>query len=233
MTIPLQTLGGVLAGCISLFAYLPYARETVRGVARPNRATWLIWSVVSGLLFASYNAAAGGAARWVPLSDALGPAVIAVLAIRYGKGGWAWLDVACLTLAGLSVIGWVLTGSPMVSLWINLLLLFLGAIPTFRNLYFHPASEPALAWRLFLLSDLLNLLAIEHWAWASAAYPAYIALTAGVINALICRPALKRVINFPSLHCRAPQAAGSLIRSWSSRVLVRSSQDRLESRVSL
>jgi hypothetical protein len=183
---------GLIAGFLSLIAYLPYARDTVRGVAQPNRATWMIWSVVGGLLFASYNAAAGGAARWVPLADALGPAVIAVLAVRYGKGGWSRLDAACLLLAGLSVIGWMVTGSPMVTLGINLFLALLGALPTFRNVYYQPDAEPALVWRLFLLSNVLNLLAIEHWSWSSAAYPVYAVFTAGLVNALICRPASRQ-----------------------------------------
>ncbi len=126
-----QAFCGFLAGFISIAAYVPYARDTARGIARPNRATWVIWSVVGGLLFASYNAAAGGSARWVPLSDAVGPAFIAVLAICYGEGGWNWFDLGCLLLAGLSVIAWALTGSPTLALSINLFLCVLGAIPTF------------------------------------------------------------------------------------------------------
>ncbi len=92
MTHSLQSSAGVAAGVISLLAYFPYARDIVRGVARPDRATWLIWSVVGGLLFASYAAAAGGAALWVPLSDALGPALIVVLTIRSGEGGLSRFD---------------------------------------------------------------------------------------------------------------------------------------------
>jgi hypothetical protein len=183
-----QTLCGYTAGFVSIAAYVPYARDTARGIARPNRATWIIWSLVGGLLFASYNAAAGGPARWVPLSDAVGPALIAVLAICYGEGGWNWFDRGCLILAGLSVIGWAFTGSPMVALNINLFLCVLGAIPTFRNAYYRPATESALVWRMFLLGNVLNLLAIETWSWSSSAYPVYAVLAAGLVNVLICRP---------------------------------------------
>lgn len=179
------TLAGLVAGFLSLIAYLPYALDTMRGNAQPNRATWIIWTVVGGLLFASYNAAAGGAARWVPLADALGPALIAALAMRHGKGEWNRLDVGCLVLAGVSLIGWRLTGSPVVTLQINLFLAFLAAIPTFCSAYRNPGSEPPLVWGLFLLSNVLNLLAIDEWNWTSAAYPLYTVFTAGLVNALI------------------------------------------------
>lgn len=200
MTGSLQSLAGIVAGLISMVAYLPYAYDVIRAAARPNRATWLIWTVVGGLLFASYSAAAGGAARWVPLSDTLGPALIAVLAFRYGKGGMNWFDLGCLAVAGFSVLGWALTGSPIISLNINLFLAPLGALPTLRSVYRDPAAEPALVWCAFLLSNMLNLVAVEHWSWRSGAYPVYAVLAAGFVNVLICRPALRRIINFQALE---------------------------------
>lgn len=183
------TLCGLAAGLLSLIAYLPYARDTIRGDAKPNRATWIIWSVAGWLLFASYEAAAGGAARWVPLADALGPALIAALAMRNGRREWSRLDVACLLVAGVSAAAWGITGSAVVALDINLFLACLAAIPTFRSAYRQPASEPVLVWRLFLASNLLNLLAIDKWTWSSAAYPVYTVITAGLVNILISEPA--------------------------------------------
>jgi hypothetical protein len=97
-----------MAGVISLAGFLPYVVAILRRKARPNRATWIIWTTVGGLLFASYDASAGGAARWVPLSDALGPATIAVLSLRHGEGGFTRFDLGCLALAAGSVVGWAL-----------------------------------------------------------------------------------------------------------------------------
>ena len=221
MNIGLHTPIGVIAGLISMAAYLPYAYEIVRGRSRPNRATWIIWSIVCGLLFASYNAAAGGASRWVPLSDALGPTLIAALAIWCGEGALSSLDLWCLTVAGVSAVGWALTGSPMVSLSVNLILDFLGAIPTFRNEVWHPRSEPALVWRTFLLSNVLNVVAIEQWCWRSAAYPVYAVLVSGFVCALIHLPALRRVIRL--MWFRNGRFLGS--------TLAGRRQDRFEARV--
>jgi hypothetical protein len=190
----IQSSAGVIAGVISLVAYVPYAYDLMRGAARPNRATWLIWTLAGGLLFASYSVAGGGAARWVPLSDTLGPAIIAALAIRYGKGGFSWFDLGCLAIAGLSVLAWVLTGSPAISLNVNLFLAVVGAVPTFRSVYRDPNAEPALVWGAFLLSNTLNLAAVEAWSWSSGGYPVYAVLAAGLVNLLIHRPALRRPI---------------------------------------
>jgi hypothetical protein len=188
----MHSLTGVVAGVISITAFLPYAHSVVSCNLRPSSVTWLIWTVVGGLLFASYDAVGGGAARWVPLTDALGPAVIAYFSLSYRQGGFSRFDVGCLALAAGSVIAWVWTGSPAVALAINLFIALLGALPTFRNAYRNPASEPALAWGMFLLGNLLNLMAIEDWSLRSAAYPVYAVLVSGLMNVLLFPRLAKR-----------------------------------------
>jgi hypothetical protein len=34
---------GVLAGLVGIADTIPYVRDTVRGLTRPHRGTWLIW----------------------------------------------------------------------------------------------------------------------------------------------------------------------------------------------
>lgn len=180
-----QRVVGRIAGVISLLGSLPYVVAVLRRKARPNRATWLIWTAVGGLLFASYDSSAGGSARWVPLSDAIGPAMIAVLSLRYGEGGFTRFDLGCLLLAAVSVVGWVLTGSALVALGINLFIDLLGALPTMRKAYADPASESALTWRIFFFGNVLNLLAIERWNLGSAAYPLHVVFVSGIVNVLL------------------------------------------------
>jgi hypothetical protein len=184
-----QTVVGWIAGVISLLGFLPYAVAVLRRTARPNRATWVIWTIVGSLLFASYDASVGGAARWVPLGDVIGTAVIAVLSIRDGEGGVGRFDLGCFGLAGLSVIGWALTGTAALALDINIFLALLGALPTIRKAYKDPTSESALTWRIFFVGNALNLVAIEAWSVQSAAYPLYTALMAALMNALLHRDA--------------------------------------------
>ena len=39
---------GVLAGVVGVADTIPYVRDTLRGVTRPHRGTWLIWGVPGG-----------------------------------------------------------------------------------------------------------------------------------------------------------------------------------------
>jgi hypothetical protein len=182
---PLQLLIGGAAGIISIAGFVPYARSAIRGGARPSYATWLVWTVVGILLFASYDAGVGGTARWVPLTDALGPAAIAAIAWRYRQSELSRLERGCLVLAGLSVVAWVLTGSPLSTLTINLFIAFIGALPTLWKTYRDPGGESILAWRLFFAANTLNLAAIGVWDLRTAAYPVYAVVIAGIMNVLL------------------------------------------------
>jgi hypothetical protein len=180
-----RPLVGQIAGAISLVGFLPYAVAILRRRARPNRATWFIWTTVGGLLFASYRTEAGGVASWVPLSDALGPATIAALSLRLGEGGFSRFDRGCLALAAVSILGWAVTGSATVALAINLVIDLLGALPTLWKAYADPASESALTWQVFFGANALNLLAIERWSLAGAAYPLYVVAVSGLVNVVL------------------------------------------------
>lgn len=194
-----QPLVGQIAGAISLLGFIPYAVAVLRRRARPNRATWIIWTAVGGLLFASYRSGADGAPCWVPLSDALGPAIIAALSLRFGEGGFSRFDRGCLALAALSIAGWAVTGSASVALAINLTIDLLGALPTMRKAYADPASESPLTWQLFFGANALNLVALERWSLASAGYPLYIVAVSGMINVLLVAGRFRHVRNHPTL----------------------------------
>lgn len=185
---PWQIAAGALAGGISALAFVPYLVEVVRRQTRPSAATWFIWTGVGALLCASYWAEGARASVWVATSFVLGPLVTALAALRYGERSWSRFDKACLLAAALSLGLWIYTGKPLLALGLNVLVDFLGALPTMRNVWRDPRAESRLAWGLFLAGNALNLFAVEAWTLAGAAYPLYLLLVTLSMNALLWRP---------------------------------------------
>jgi hypothetical protein len=167
-------LAGQLAGILVLIAYIPYVLGTIRGYTKPNRATWFIWSVVCIIIAASYWKAGAENTLLVPLCNAFGTTLIALLSLKYGEGGWTRLDRTCLLASGISIVLWWLTGNPVVALTINILIDAIGAIPTMVKTYRDPKHENSVAWSIWLAAYFLNLFAIESWTYAIAAYPIYL-----------------------------------------------------------
>ena len=164
---------GLISGFISLFGYLPYIISIIRGNTQPNRATWLIWTVVGFLLALSYYITGDIKACWVPVAFFIGPLIVTILSFFYGHSQWSILDKICLATAGISIIVWSMTGNAVLALLINVLIDFIGAIPTLYKTYYHPESEDLMAWVLFFIGSAINVAAIMTWD-ITVIYPLYL-----------------------------------------------------------
>ena len=186
-TAAFQSRIGLLAGALSLAGFAPYITAVLRQGARPNRATWWIWTVAGAIIFASYYSSGGGPSSWVAASYVLGPLAVALLSIWRGEGGFSRLDSACLGATGLSLAAWTFTKNPLLSLSMNIVVDAAGALPTIKKTWLAPRSESLSAWLLFLLADVLNLFAVPDWRNWNVAYPLYLTTLALVISALCLR----------------------------------------------
>ena len=117
----LVVVAGLAAAALQALGFLLIASAVLRGAARPNRCSWLIWSVVAALAAASSWQAG---ATW-PLAgaamNALGCVLILALALRHGASGRNPVDTTCLAIAGSGLALWLLTDEPVAGL-----VLFLG-----------------------------------------------------------------------------------------------------------
>ncbi len=183
---------GIVAGVLSFSAYALYIFTTLQGKTRPNRATWWILTLVGTMIATSYYAGGARDTMWVALSYVLGPAIIAILSLKYGEGKWERLDQLCLAGALISAVIWYFSKSALVVLLVNILMDFLALIPTIKKSYLRPEGEDRIAWTLESLAGVFNLFAIERWTFAIAFYPLYLLALNIVITFLLYRPTLRK-----------------------------------------
>jgi hypothetical protein len=184
-------IAGITAGILSLLGYIPYVYETIKGVTRPNQATWIIWTLVGGLLAFSYLAEQGLSSSWLPLGYFVGPFIVALLTFRYGYAQWSKLDILCLIAALLSVIPWFFSNNPSYTLLINIFIDAAGAIPTLIKTYREPETEDFKAWVIFFIANTIQLFAMTQWNIASL-YPLYLFFLAGSLVIFIIKGKLKK-----------------------------------------
>ncbi|MDZ8054527.1 MAG: hypothetical protein RMX68_002735 [Aulosira sp. ZfuVER01] len=183
-----QAVIGVVAGFLSLLGFLPYLVSIYQRKTRPNRTTWWIWAIVGLILCSSYYSSGAVNTIWVPVCSAIGHLAIAIVALKYGEGGWNRFDRGCLIIAGISLLLWWQFSSPIIALLINIGIDFLGALPTIRKSYYQPHTEDPLTWTIFLSAHTLNLLALKNWSFALSAYPLYLFFSTATIVIFILRP---------------------------------------------
>lgn len=178
---------GAAAGAISFVGYAIYMWSTVRGITKPNRATWWILTLVGVMIALSYYSEGARNTIWVPVSYVIGPLLVAILSVRYGESSWETLDILCLSTACFSALIWYFYQSPFTVLAVNIVMDFVALVPTIKKSYLRPDGEDALAWSVESVSGVLNVIALERWAFGLAFYPVYLLLINSAVTALLLR----------------------------------------------
>ncbi len=215
---------GKVAGIISLVAFVPYILSILKGDAKPNQASWLIWTVVGGMLAASYGESGGGDAIWVPISYVVGPLVIFTISLRHNDGeGWSGLNRLCILISAGSFVLWLVLSSvfgkvpgiPLTVMYVNIFIDGMGALPTIRKSFYEPESEDRFTWMLFISGNTLNLFAVDHWSFATGSYPVYMFVACGTIAVLVVRPFVRSLVhNFVRVSENKPIWIPARINGW-------------------
>lgn len=165
---------GLLAGIVSLFAYLPYIISTIKKETRPSRSSWWIWSLVGLLIIFSYYYVGARSTIWVPIVFFIGPFTVAILSMKFGEGSRLnKVDKICLFGSLLSLVISIILKSAALLLFINIFIDFLGYLPTLKKTFLNPTYENKTSWILFFVGSIFNLLAIETFSLPIITYPIY------------------------------------------------------------
>lgn len=100
-------------------------------------------------------------------------------------GGLKKLDIACLSLAVIGAVVWIMTKRPEVALYVGIFLEFLGFVPIFKKSYLYPKTENLLSWFIATFAAFINILAITRFSFNIAFYPLLILLSDAVVTSLL------------------------------------------------
>ena len=146
---------GIVAGVLSVFAYLPYIIETLKGQTQPQRSTWFIWSVLSSMSFFAQVMEGATDSLWFSGVQASGTILVSILSIRYGTGSFLnRADSFILMGAAAGLCLWYFTDNAVYALAISIGISALGSLLTIAKAYRDPDSESILSWLVSFTSTI-------------------------------------------------------------------------------
>jgi hypothetical protein len=181
----MQAAFGVLAGILQLVATAPYLRDVLRGSTTPQRATWMIWTTLSLVVFASQWASGATWSLALTAGQAVSCAAVFALAIRRGVGGVSPIELALLGLAALGVVGWQVAGDPTVATCSVVAADVIAVALMLPKTYRQPGSETLATYAIGVVSTLFALAAVNSTAPSLLIYPLYILVADFAVAALI------------------------------------------------
>ncbi|MGH1427638.1 MAG: hypothetical protein ACRBEE_06825 [Arenicella sp.] len=181
-----KSLFSAVAIFLTLIAFVPYIRSILLGSTKPHVFSWVIWGITTGIVFFAQLEAGGGVGAWPIGVSGVFTLIIAMLAvlkradIQITRSDY-WFMVAAL--ASLPV--WYLTANPLWAVVVLTIVDLLGFGPTLRKAYDFPYEENLLFFMLFMVRNLCAIFALESYSVTTVMFPLSIALTCGILVAVI------------------------------------------------
>jgi hypothetical protein len=176
---------GALAGILSVVDAIPYVRDILRGTTRPHRGTRLIWWTLATTALVSQYADGAGWSMLMLLGQAVTTGLTFVLSIRRGVGGLSRLDLTVTAIAGLGVIGWFVSSTPVIATACVVFADTLGVGLMLPKTWREPGSETLSTFVLASLAGLLGALAVGALDFSLLLYPLYFFVVNGIIAVII------------------------------------------------
>lgn len=182
-----QATYALYAAVLSSLAFLPYIIDTLRGGTRPQRASWLIWSILGSIAFFSQAFEGATHSLWFAGIQVSGTILVFAMSIRRGVGGFLTKgDRLVLCLAGGGLVAWYLTETAVYALMITISISILGGTVTICKAFKVPQSETMATWLLSFVASVCAILAVGRFDWVLLAYPLYLfALNGAIVLAII------------------------------------------------
>jgi hypothetical protein len=195
---------GLAAALVAIADTIPYVRDTLRGATVPHRGSWLIWSLLSVLVFFSQRA---DGASWSLVAAGMQGILngsVFVLAVRRGVGGVSLADRLMLAIAAGGALGWVVADEPFVATACVVVADLLGFAMMVPKAYCDPESETLATFALASVSAGLATAAVGSADPALVLYPIYMCVGNLGMALLIHRARLR-----PPRMASDPAAAAS------------------------
>jgi hypothetical protein len=165
-----------LSVILSLASGPLYFLDIIKRRTKPQRATWLIISVISIVAFvAQFQLGAKLSLLFTGL-DALGSTATFILSLWYGSGKWSTHDKIALAIATAGIVISVIARAPLLALCGAILADISGATLTIIKTYQHPETENTLSWLLIGTASVFGALAVGKLNASLLLFPIYLAV---------------------------------------------------------
>ena len=185
-TLPYKESLSAIAIALTFAAFVPYIRAIANGTTKPHVFSWVIWGLTTFAVFLAQLEGKGGVGAW-PIGVS-GSITIFIALLAYLKRA----DVTITRIDWLFFISalsslplWYFTSDPLWAVVILTTVDVLGFGPTFRKAYSLPHSESLLFFAMFVVRNILVILALEYYSVTTVLFPAIVAIACMSLMAMI------------------------------------------------
>lgn len=175
----MKEIFAVSALVVSVAANVPYIIDILKGRVKPERISWLLWTLL-GLTY-YFSAVFADGAKLFSFGELIGPVIIFALALKFGVGGRGKFDLSALLLALVAFILLFVFDGVLTGLLLALFIDGIGATLTIRKLLIDPTSESKTFWALGAVASMLALASLNVFSLETTLFPIYVLIFSSLV----------------------------------------------------
>ena len=177
----------ILGAIIAAAGSLSYLVDTLKGKVKPNRVSFLLWSLAPLIAFFAEVKQGVGIQALMTFIVGFLPLTIFIASFVNKKAVWnlTGFDLMCGALSIIGLVLWFITKSGNIAIIFSILADGLAAMPTIVKSFNYPETESAWPYFASTISAILTLLTVKVWNLANIGFPLYIVLITLVIFSLV------------------------------------------------
>ena len=175
----------ISASLLAIAGNIPYLLDIVKKRVRPHPYTWLVWSIVSCIIFFGQVAKGAGIGAMPTAASEIFTVIIFFFSLRYGFKNIRKIDTLFFIIALLGIIPWMLTHDPTISVIIAVSIDLCAFVPTIRKTFIHPETETPTLYATNVLRHILMLFSLQAYNIATTLHSIVMITTNTIMTFLI------------------------------------------------
>ncbi len=181
----------IIASILAIIGNVPYLRDVIRKRVSPHPYTWMIWSIVSCIIFFGQIAKGAGIGAIPTAAAEIFTIIIFFLSLKNGFKKIKKIDNVFLVICLLGIIPWILTKDPTISVIIAVSIDLVAFMPTIRKTWRDGHSETSALYSMNVLRHILMLFSLQAYNIATVLHSIAMIITNSLMTFLIFRKDLK------------------------------------------
>lgn len=177
----------ILGAIIASVGSVSYLIDTLKGKVKPNRVSFLLWSLAPLIAFVAEIQQGVGIQALMTFVVGFFPLTIFIASFVNKKSEWRLhaFDLVCGALSLVGLILWYITKSGNIAILLSIVADGFAALPTVVKAFKYPETENALPYFTSMISATFTLLTVKVWNFPNIGFPIYIEGVSLVIFSLV------------------------------------------------
>lgn len=183
----MKDIFAIVAAILAIAGNLPYIRDAFTRRVKPHPFTWLVWTIVSAIVFFGQLTKGAGIGALPAGIAEIFTIIIFLFSLQYGFKYVKRSDVYFLAAALLGIIPWIIFDNPTASVIIAVAIDLIAFVPTIRKTYRHPETETPILYGSNVIRHILTLFSLQAYNIATTLHSISMIITNSIMVRLLTR----------------------------------------------